>query len=221
MNILIKFSGEFFDAKDDLTNEGKKILEVLNKSDTGYIVVGGGNRIRGRSSSYCRNASDNIGVISTLMNGFILKEHMIQKGLNVQLFSHFSDFGKHYVPKDAIRSYEKGNWVILASGLGRVGYISTDLSSVIKALELKVDGVIKITKTGGLYDKDPKTNKGAKFISHIKHDEVLNNRLAVMDLAAVAIAAENNLPIAIVSISEFADFINKKPVGSMIGKDWR
>lgn len=221
MNILIKFSGEFFEAKDDLTNEGKKILNVLNKNDNSYIVIGGGNRIRGRSSNYCRNASDNIGVISTLMNGYILKEHMIQKGFDVQLFSHFSDFGKQYNPKDAIKSYEKGNWVILASGLGRVGYISTDLSSVIKALELKVDGIVKITATGGLYDKDPKKHEDAKFISNISNDEVLNKRLAVMDLAAVAIAAENNMPIAIVGIDEFSNFINKQKVGSIIGKDWR
>ena len=71
------------------------------------------------------------------------------------------------------------------------------------------------------HDKDPKMHNDAKLISSISHDEVLNKRLAVMDLAAIAIAAENNMPIGIVSIDEFADFVNKKGSGSIIGKDWR
>ena len=220
MNLLIKISGEFFESKDDLTTQGKDFLNCLSKDDNGYIVIGGGNRIRGRDSEYCRNASDNIGVISTLMNGYILKENMIQRGFKVKLFSHFRDFGSYYTPKSAISSHEKGNWVILASGLGRVGYVSTDLSSVIKGLETKVDGVIKITQTDGIYDKDPK-HTDAKFMKNVSHEEVLAKQIAVMDAAAVAIAAEHDLSIAILNIKDFPKFMNGENVGSIIGKDWR
>lgn len=220
MNLLIKFSGEFFESKDDLTQQGKDFLDCLSKEDNAYIVIGGGNRIRGRDSNYCRNASDNIGVISTLMNGYILKENMIQRKFKVKLFSHFQDFGTYYTPKDAIRAHEKGNWVILASGLGRVGYVSTDLSSVIKALETKADAVIKITQSDGIYDKDPKY-PDAKFIENISHAEVLTKQLAVMDAAAVAIASEHDLPIAILNIKDFDRFMKGEKVGSIIGIDWR
>lgn len=222
MNVLIKFSGEFFDAKDDLTQEGKDFLTVIVKNNyvNGYVVIGGGNRIRGRSSSYSRNASDNIGVISTIMNGFILKEHFKQNNMNAVLFTHFVEFGQLYSPEDAINSYEKGSWVILAGGLGKVGYVSTDLNAVIKALEVNADCVIKITKSDGIYDKDPKFDD-AKFIKQIDYDELLEKKLSVMDFSAVSIAQEQNLPIAIININDFSKFMNNKDVGSIIGKDWR
>lgn len=221
MNLLIKFSGEFFTPQDALTEDGKRLLDKLDKNDRGYIVVGGGNRIRGRSANnYCRNASDNIGVISTLMNGYILQENMRQAGFKTELFSHFMDFGKHYTPNAAIESYNQGNWVILSSGLGKVGYISTDLSAVIKGLETKVDAVIKITQTSGIYDRDPKL-PGANFLPIVQYDQVLEKHLAVMDFAAIAIAREHNLPIAIVDLENFDKFLAGKKVGSIIGQDWR
>lgn len=221
MNLLIKFSGEFFDAKDDLTSEGKELLNLIKESNRGYVVIGGGNRIRGRDSWYSRTGSDNIGVISTLMNGFILKEHLKHHEKKVKLFSHFIGFGNLYNPKDAIEAFESDHWVILASGLGRVSYVSTDLSSVIKALEVKANAVVKITKSGGVFDSDPKFNKDAKIIKNISHDEVLQKNLSVMDLSAIAIAAENQLPIAVMNVCDFKQFLNNENVGSIIGKDWR
>jgi uridylate kinase len=110
--------------------------------------------------------------------------------------------------------------VILASGLGKVGYISTDLSAVIKALEIKADAVIKISKLGGLYDKDPKSGP-AKLIKNISYEDVITRKLAVMDFSAIAIAAEHNLPVAITSIHDFPKFMDGEKVGSIVGNDWR
>lgn len=221
MNLLIKFSGEFFDEKDGLTHEGLEILNVVKKFDRGYIVVGGGNRVRGRDSSYFRPAADNIGVISTLMNGFILQENLIENGMKVKLFSHFADFGIPYSAREAMRAFQDGHWVIFASGLGKVAYISTDVNSVVKALEIKADAVIKITAAGGVFDKDPKKHSNVRLIRQISHEEAIKQNLAVMDLAAIAIAAENKLPIAVMNIKNFLEFMNNKNVGSIIGTDWR
>lgn len=218
MNLLIKFSGEFFDAKDSLIPQAEKFLAELPSS--GYIVVGGGNRVRGRDSLHSRTASDNLGILSTIMNGFILKEYLLARGFKVKLFTHFISFGEIYTPDAAIKAFATNHWVIFASGLGQVGYISTDVNSVIKALEVKCDGLIKITKSGGVFDKDPNL-EGATLLNQITHEQVLSNRLEIMDLASMEIAKEHKLPIAVISINDFNKFMNGEKIGSMIGKDWR
>lgn len=221
MNLLIKLSGEFFDANDEMTSDGLQFLKAIKDIDRGYVVVGGGNRVRGRDSTHSRPVSDQIGVLSTLMNGYILQEKLAKQRQKSKLFSHFLGFGEYYSAKDAEDAYNAGNWVILTTGLGKVAYISTDVSSVIKALEVNAQGLVKITPAGGIYDKDPKKFNDAKLIKNISHDEVLQNKLAVMDAAAVAIASENNLPIAIISLNDFEKFLKKENVGSFIGEDWR
>lgn len=220
MNILIKFSGEFFDQKDDMSQEGHDFLNHFKPGQNCYVVIGGGNRVRGRDSKHQQPASDNIGIISTLMNGFVLKENLLARGFKAKLFSHFIGFGDLYAHRDAIEAHKNGNWVIFASGLGKVGYISTDVNSVIKALEVGAHGVIKITKSGGVYDRDPKLGE-ANLLPHVTHQEAIEKKLAVMDIAAMAIAADNNLPIAVITSHDFEKFMNGQKVGSVIGKDWR
>jgi len=221
MNLLVKFSGEFFDSKDSLSEIGKEFLENMKDVERAYVVIGGGNRIRGRSSSFRRPGSDRIGVLSTLMNGFILKESLEEMGKKVAIFSHFSDFGQVYDYQQAKTEFENHKWVIFAGGLGRVYYISTDVNSVIKSLEVGADAVVKLTKNGGVYDKDPSVYEDAQVIPNLTYDEVLTNKLAIMDFAAIAIASENNLPIAVLNIKDFPKFLAGEKVGSIIGKDWR
>lgn len=222
MNVLMKISGEFFTAKDDLTPQGVKFLNELkdHEINSGYIVVGGGNRLRGKESSYERNASDNIGVLSTLMNGFVLKECFKKIGFESEVFSHFSNMGIFYSANKAKQTFQKGKWVILTTGLGHVGYVSTDLSSVIKSLELSVDGLVKVTKVNGIYNKDP-LKEDSKLISKISYNEVFEKKIKVMDLSAMAIAWENELSIGICGVDNFADFIVGKNVGTIVGKEFR
>lgn len=219
MNVLIKFSGEFFTEKDDLIKEGHEFLDKLVRSNLncGYFVVGGGNRVRGANSFIDRNVADRLGVLSTIMNGIILTEKLVKLGQNAVLYSHFNDFGRFYSPQAAIKDYNQNKWVVLSSGLGVVGFVSTDLSAVVKSLELKVDAMIKITKVGGVYDKDPIKHSNAKLLSRVDYDYVLKNRLSVLDLAAMEIAAANNLPIGVISLERFFDFINDGVGGSFIG----
>jgi uridylate kinase len=221
MNLLIKFSGEFFDSKDSLSNIGKEFLESMKDVERAYVVIGGGNRIRGRSAAYHRPGSDRIGVLSTLMNGFILKEYLENTGRKVAIFSHFADFGRVYDYQQAKAEFEDHKWVIFAGGLGRVAYVSTDVNSVIKALEVGANAVVKLTKEYGVYDKDPSKFEDANLIPHLSHEEVLARKLPVMDYAAIAIAAENNLPIAVMNVLDLPRFLANENVGSIIGNDWR
>lgn len=220
MNILLKFSGEFFSPKDELTSEGIFLANAMAKLGSGYVVVGGGNRIRGRDSSLPRNASDRLGVISTLFNSFVLQEYLIFLGLKAIVFSPFHDFGVFYSPKLAMEAFADGAWVILAGGLGTVGFVSTDLSSVIKSLELQVDAFVKVTKVEGIFDRSPDL-PGAKLLSTVSYHEVLQKNLVVMDLAAMAIACDNELPIGVCSVSALLNFLQGGRVGTVVGYDWR
>lgn len=222
MSLLLKISGEFFSAKDELTDDGLCFLDQLKLSGltSGYIVVGGGNRIRGNASSLSRNTSDKLGVISTIFNAFVLQEYLAIIQVKSVVFSHFEGFGVMYSSDLAMAAYEDGNWVILAGGLGCVGYVSTDLSSVIKSLELGVDAMLKITKADGVFDRSPEM-LNSKILHKVSYDEVLEKKLSVVDLSAVAIAAENDLPIGVCSIRNFPEFMQGGAVGSVIGYDWR
>lgn len=222
MNILFKFSGEFFTSNDELTKDGIIFLNSIKTSDlkSGYIVVGGGNRIRGKESRLTRNTSDKLGVLSTIFNSFVLCEYLAMLGLPSVVFSHFNDFGIKYSPEDAVLAFSQEKFVILSSGLGSVGYISTDLSSVIKALELNVDALLKVTKVEGIYDKSPDQND-AKLLNKVSYDDVIKKNLSVIDLAAVSIASENDLPIGICSVNNFSSFLKGEDTGSIIGYDWR
>ena len=154
------------------------------------------------------------------MNGIVLKANLIKLGFEAEVFSHFYGMSSYYSYEAAQTAYNNDKWVILTTGLGQVGYISTDLSSVIKSLELQVKAMLKVTKVVGVYDKDP-VNLDAKLIEHAQYKEVLENKLNVLDLSALEIASENNLSIGVCNIENFANFINKKGLGSVIGKDWR
>ncbi len=223
MNLLIKFSGEFFTSKDDISDDGKLFLQNLKKEQINslYFVVGGGNRMRGKDSEYSRNGSDTIGVLSTIMNGYIMQEYLKILGMKSEIFSHFFGFGKMYNPFDAIKSFNNCNVVILTSGLGQVGYVSSDLSSVIKSLELNVDAMIKVTKVAGVYDRDPHNNKDAKLLQKISYEDVIKNNLSFMDVSAINIAKENDLSIGVTNAKNFIHFLNKNGIGSIVGKDFR
>lgn len=222
MNILLKFSGEFFTVKDDITQECIVLLNSIYESEmkSGYIVVGGGNRVRGKESSLNRNTSDKLGVLSTVFNAFILKDFLLRMGKKAEVFSPFSDFGVKYSPEIAMSYFYQDCFVILAGGLGTVGYVSTDLTAVVRALELNVDGFLKITKVDGVYDKNPSLF-GAKILPFVSYQEVLDKKLEVMDLGAIAVAAENQLPIGVCSVDSCLSFFNGEKVGSIIGYDWR
>lgn len=220
MSILIKLSGNFFSEKDEMTSQGLNWLDETKNFKNAYVVTGGGNRVRGLHSKHPRNFADKIGTMSSLMNSIILKHNMHNIGIKSKIHTHFPNFENYYSPESAIADFEEGNWVIFGGGLGKVGYISTDFNAVIKALEVKAQGVIKISNINGLFDQNPSI-PGAKLIQTTSHEHVIKYRLKVCDMAAIEVAQENDLPIAIISAQQFKGFMNGEKIGSIIGRDWR
>jgi len=125
---------------------------------------------------------------------------------------------ENYIRKKAIRHLEKGRVVVFASGTGNP-YFSTDTAAALRALEIGADIIMKATKVDGIYDKDPAQSKSAKIIRNISHHEVLVKKLQVMDMPAITLAMENNLPVLVFNIfknDNIVKAVKGQAVGSLI-----
>lgn len=206
--ILLKLSGEAL-----MGNQGfgisPEILayvseEVGSVCETGLqvaIVVGGGNIFRGISAAAFemdRSAADHMGMLATVINSIALQGALEAKGIQTRVQSAIAmnEVAEPYILRRAIRHLEKGRVVIFAAGTGSP-YFTTDTAAVLRAQEVHADVLIKATKVDGLYDSDPEKNPNACRIEKASYREVLERQLRVMDMTAISLAMDNNLPIAI------------------------
>lgn len=204
--ILLKLSGESlsttnfgtnFDKVLEICQEIKEVKEQLNIQIA--IVVGGGNYWRGRTNNQMdRTTADNIGMLATIMNALTLKEAFRQLNVksNVQSAIEINKIADFYNQEKTINYLEEGQIIIFAGGTSNP-FFSTDTASSLRAAEIKADAILKATNVDGLYDKDPKKYPDAKFIKETTYQEVLEQNLQVMDLTAITMCKENNIPILI------------------------
>ena len=201
--ILLKVSGELFTSPllshvlDQLANLSTRIQIAL--------VVGGGNVLRGgRTDDFAhvpRVFQDQIGMCASLLNGLILKAHLLNRGMRCCVFGSVPLPGavKPFIHDDAECAFDQGKLLIFAGGLGQP-FLSTDTTAVLSALKIGCDIVLKGTKVDGLYDRDPNQNTDATFFKTISHGAVLSKDLKVMDSTAVALAHDFCLPIRVFNI---------------------
>lgn len=205
--ILIKLSGEtlsndefIFDFKkvDKIAKEIKDVYELGTKIG---IVVGGGNIFRARmveNNEIGRVESDTMGMLATILNGLCLEAVFKQNGMKVRALSTVSIEGivEKYSNKKAQEYWNNGEVLVFCGGTGNP-FFTTDTAAILKAVEMKVDAVLKTTQVDGIYDKDPN-----KFDDAIKYDalsyaEALEKKLKIMDLTAFALAMENHMAIRV------------------------
>ncbi|MBC7221660.1 uridine monophosphate kinase [Candidatus Bipolaricaulota bacterium] len=202
---LLKISGEVLGGKEGPLDEGAFSFyagEIGRAREAGAelaVVVGGGNVARGAALPFLPQTSGHIvGMLGTLLNGVVLREFLLRKGVPALLMSALPVAGVAE-PVDPWRAKEamgSGSVVIFAAGTGDP-YVTTDTAAVIRALSVEAEVVLKASKVPGLYDDDPLRNPEAKFLPRLSHREYLARGLRVMDQAAVAIAQENGLPILV------------------------
>ena len=120
-----------------------------------------------------------------------------------------------YIKRRATRHLEKGRVVIFAAGTGNP-FFSTDTASSLRASEMNCVKIIKATKVDGIYDSDPKLNNDAKLISEISYSDVMSKNLRVMDLTAITLCKENNLPVQVFDINKYGN-LRKLVLGKDIG----
>ncbi len=215
--IVLKLSGEAFasDAADETIDGAvveriaKEIAEV--RADLGVqiaVVVGGGNIWRGATGSATgmdRASADYMGMLATVINALALQDALERQGqpTRVQTAIGMSQIAEPYIRLRAIRHLEKGRVVVFAAGTGNP-FFTTDTAGALRAVEIEADVLFKGTHGGadGVYDSDPKTNPHAELIPDIGFDEVIARGLRAMDLTAITLCRENNLPIRVFSIME-------------------
>ena len=215
--VVLKLSGEAFASEAaDETIDGavveriaKEIAEVRSEIGTEMaVVVGGGNIWRGATGSATgmdRASADYMGMLATVINALALQDALERQGqpTRVQTAIGMSQVAEPYIRLRAIRHLEKGRVVVFAAGTGNP-FFTTDTAGALRAIEIEADVLFKGTHGGadGVYDADPQVAPDAKLIPSIGFDEVISRGLRAMDLTAITLCRENNLPIRVFSIME-------------------
>ena len=212
-NILLKISGEILAAETNNTFDNlisnqivEDIINLRNSEVNLAVVIGGGNIIRGinhKDFNLSKNNADNMGMLSTVINGIFLKDLLLNNQIKSIVYSSFSISGivKKFNQEEAKEAMRNGYVVILVGGTGNP-YFTTDTTAVLRALELDCDVLLKGTKVDGIYDKDPEKFSKVKKFTKLDYNYVINNKLRIMDMTSIIMAEEANLPIIIFSIKK-------------------
>tara|TARA_Y100001970_G_scaffold233177_1_gene290516 strand:+ start:10564 stop:11265 length:702 start_codon:yes stop_codon:yes gene_type:complete len=209
--VLIKLSGEALMGTSGYGIEVSTInfiaSEIKKVTDLDYqvcLVIGGGNifrGVKGASQGIDRSTSDYMGMLATIMNALSLQSCLekINIPTRVQTAISMSQIAEPYIKRKAVRHLEKNRIVIFAAGTGNP-FFSTDTAASLRASEMGCVKIIKATKVDGIYDSDPNINSKAKLIKNISYSDVISKDLRVMDLTAISLAKESNIPIYITNI---------------------
>ena len=225
--ILLKVSGEALLGKREYGIDpeivdviAKQIKDVKRLNVEIAIVIGGGNIFRGYSASIAgmdRATADYMGMLATVMNALALQDSLERISEDVRVLSAISmpQIAEPYIRRRAIRHLEKGRIVVCAAGSGNP-YFSTDTAAALRALEIDCDVILKATKVGGVYDKDPVKFKDAKKYKKLSFLDILNNEIKVMDSTAASLCMDNKLPIIVFNLLG-EENIKKAVLGENIG----
>ena len=224
--IMLKLSGEAlaggkgfgFDEATCL-DVARQVKEVADRGTQVAIVTGGGNFWRGRDSSKIieRTHSDQIGMLGTVMNCIYVSEIFRTVGLKTRVYTPFvcGTMTELFSKDKAVRDLEEGRIVFFAGGTGHP-YFSTDMTMVLRAIEIEADCILGAKAIDGVYDKDPATNPDAKKYDELSINEIVDNRLGVIDLAASVLAMENKMPMLLFGLNE-ENSISRAVAGDKIG----
>lgn len=225
--ILIKLSGEALMGKqgfgidsDMMKYVAQELAKVALLNIQIGIVVGGGNIFRG-AAEFCngmeRISADNIGMLATVINSLALCEALERLGISARVQSaiNIDSMVEPFIRRKAIRHFEKGRIVIFAAGTGSP-YFTTDTAAVLRAYESRAQILFKATQVDNVYDKDPRIYDDAVKYDELSYMQVIEKQLHVMDITAISLAMENNLPLQVFNIHK-ADNMLKAVTGQNIG----
>lgn len=215
--VFLKLSGEAL-AGDKKTGFDEAIcVKVANQVkqlvDDGIqvgVVIGGGNFWRGRTSENIdRTKADQIGMLATIMNCIYVSEIFRSVGMKTQVLTPFTcgTMTKPFSKDRANKYFEKGMVVFFAGGTGHP-YFSTDTGVVLRAVEMEADVILLAKAIDGVYDSDPKVNPSAKKYDVVSMQEVLDQRLQVIDLTATIMCLENKMPLLVFGLNEENSIVN-------------
>lgn len=228
--ILVKLSGEALMGKQDTGIDPQMIdkiaAELIALSSSGVevgVVVGGGNLFRGASLATAgldRVTGDHMGMLATVMNALALQDGLQQQGVAAAVMSglQMPQVCESYTQREARRRIAAGEILIFAAGTGSP-YFTTDTGASLRAIEIRADLLIKATKVDGIYDKDPVKHADAVRYHKLDYDEAIDQRLAVMDVAAMILCNDNALDLVVCDINQpgaILDLARGESVGTRV-----
>lgn len=211
--ILLKLSGEALTGDGDFGIDPKVLnrmaLEIGQLVGIGVqvgLVVGGGNLFRGASlhaAGMDRVTGDHMGMLATVMNGLALRDALERSNIHTRVMSAIPMSGvvEPYDRRRGIRHLKDGDVVIFCAGTGNP-FFTTDTAACLRGIEMEADLVLKATKVDGVYSDDPINNPEATRYTHLTYDEVLEKKLGVMDLTAICLCRDHNMPVRVFDMNK-------------------
>ena len=210
--VLLKLSGEVLAGDQSYGIDPLKASDLANEIKIVHemgidiaLVIGAGNIFRGikaASKGMERVTGDYLGMLATIMNAISIQDALEKLGVETRTLSAItvSQISEPYIRRRALRHLEKKRVVIVAGGTGNP-YFTTDTAAALRATELKAEILLKGTKVNGVFDKDPELHSDAKRYDKISYSDVIGKNLRVMDMTAITLCKENNLPIRVFDIN--------------------
>lgn len=209
--VLLKLSGEALAGEkktgfDEATvvAVAKQVKAVVDSGIEVAIVIGGGNFWRGRTSENIdRTKADQIGMLATVMNCIYVSEIFRSVGLETSVYTPFAcgSMANLFSKDQAMEDLSKKKVTFFAGGTGHP-YFSTDTATALRAIEIEADAILLAKAIDGVYDSDPKTNPNAKKYDSVHIQEVIDKKLAVVDLTASILCMENKMPMLVFGLNE-------------------
>lgn len=229
--ILLKVSGESLAQIGEggldasiLRRLGGELIAAARTGTQVAVVVGGGNFLRGQQLTHTgieRSRADFMGMLATIMNGIALQAAVEAQGGTCEIFSAVSVGPRvpEFELRQCLAALDRGSIVVLVGGTGHP-YFTTDTCAALRAVEIGAQLLLKGTKVDGIYSGDPKLDPSAKFLRELTFQEVLAQRLGVMDSTAIALCQEHHLPILVFNLLEGGNLqkvLRGEDIGTWVG----
>ena len=225
--ILLKLSGEALMGTEDFGIDPKVLdrmaLEIGQLIGIGVqvgLVIGGGNLFRGAALSAAgmdRVTGDHMGMLATVMNSLAMRDALERSNIQTRVMSAIAMEGvtEHYDRRKAMRYLSGGDVVIFSAGTGNP-FFTTDTAACLRGIEVDADVVLKATKVDGVYDRDPMKDPNAERFDTLTYDQVLDLKLGVMDLTAICLIRDHQMPLRVFNMNKPGALLNAV-VGSAEG----
>lgn len=228
--ILLKLSGESLMGKQQygidqvrLSEYASQIAGLVKAGVQMGIVIGGGNIFRGLNGStqgFDRVKGDQMGMLATVINSLALNSALKSKNVRSRVLTaiRMEPVGEFYAKEKAIEYLENGEVVIISGGTGNP-YFTTDTASVLRAVEIEAEIMLKGTRVDGIYTSDPEKDPTATKFDTISFNEIYTRNLRIMDLTATTMCRENNLPVLVFNMDQRGNLqrvMDGENIGTMV-----
>ena len=225
--LLLKLSGEAlmgdFEYGIDpaiLSRVANEIIELTKLGVEVAVVIGGGNIFRGAGlaqGGIDRVTGDHMGMLATVINCLALQDAIERNGAYCRVMSalKINQVCEDYIRRRAVRHLEKGRIVVFAAGTGNP-FFTTDSAASLRAIEINAELMLKATKVNGVYDADPKLEPNAKMYQQLSYDQVLKDKLHVMDATAIVMCRDNHIPMRVFNMFAEGD-LKRIALGEEVG----